>query len=188
MTKKILVTWNTALEKEALITFIKLSLFHPILAAVKLFLPKGRKWNAETIFRKGQRYTLLPWRWRWTSEQTSLWKGGVGKLDQSYATHWTQLKLWKTVTEVSQLLTLQMKRKSISLQSKTLQSSQKARGISTNAWILTMAVWFQSELSTSLKGCIYIQNCLHSGNNSCRKFFCNIPQATVLFLKKKILS
>lgn len=32
---------------------------------------------------------------------------------------------------------------SISLQSKTLQSSQKARGISTNAWILTMAVWFQ---------------------------------------------
>lgn len=142
MTKKPQITRNTALEKEALITLIKLSLFHSSLAAVKLFLPKGRRWNAETIFREEQWYTLPPW--RWTSESTSLWKGEVGKLHWSYATHWTQLKLWKTVTEVSQLFTLQMKRKSISLQSKTLQSSQKARGISTNAWILTMAVWFQS--------------------------------------------
>lgn len=144
VTKKKQMTWNTALENEALITCIKLSLFHPILAAVKSFLRKGRTWNAETIFRKGQWYTLLPWRKRWTREQTSLWKGRVGKLDQSYATHWTQSKLWKTVIEVSQLLTLQMKRKSITHQSKTLQSSQKAWGINTNAWILTMAVWFQS--------------------------------------------
>lgn len=139
MTKKPQITQNTALEKKALITLIKLSLFHPSLAAAKLFLPKGRRWNAETIFREEQWYTLLPW--RWTSEPTLLRKGEV---HWSYATHWAQTKLWKTVTEVSQLLILQIKRKSISLQSKTLQSSQKARGINTNAWILTMAVWFQS--------------------------------------------
>lgn len=104
------------------------------------------------------------------------------KTDQFYPTHsldstWSNtLQLWKTVMQVSQLLTWQMNNQ-----------------LSQNPSVLPKSTRHQHQCmdphdgwsSTSLKGCVFIQNCSHAGNSSCKKFFCNILQTTVLFLKQR---